>query len=149
MNVKFRYKLVFLNYEIIKIIKMDFDFPNKLQEIPVLLIIPITVILKSVIKNDLLDKQIKISYTSLIKYLEIFIFFGLIILSLFDKFLAVFTLICFFLYSLDQSIRLISLGIKQIFQKARMNNSKIIIIGILILSINLLLCYISIKNIAR
>lgn len=127
---------------------MDFSFPNKFQELPVLLIIPMTLILKSLLKNELLDKRSKTVYTKFIKYLEIFIFLGLIILSLLDKFLSVFTLLSFFLYSLDQSIRLISLGIKNIFKKLKLNNSKIIIIGILILSINLLLCYISIKNIA-
>lgn len=128
---------------------MDFDLPSKLQELPVLLIIPLTLILKGFLKNEIFDENNKTAYKSFINYLEIFFFLGLIIMSLFDKLLSVFSLLIFFLYSLDQSIRLISLGVKNIAKKKKSDNSKIIIIGILILVIILLLCYISIKNISK
>lgn len=129
---------------------MDFIFPNKLQLIPILLIVPITLILKSFLKNDLvefyLDKNVS-KYKSTSKYIEIFIFIGLILLSLFDKLLAVFSLLMFFLYSLDQFIRLFSLGLKNIITyNKKYNNTKIIIISLLILISSLFLSYISIKN---
>ncbi|MFN8576599.1 MAG: hypothetical protein U0354_07060 [Candidatus Sericytochromatia bacterium] len=125
---------------------MDFNFPSKIQLIPILLIIPIVLTLKSFIKNDLPHDSIT-KYKIFSKYIEIFFFMGFVLLSIFDKLLAVFSLLMFFLYSLDQSIRLISLGIKNIILKKDSKNIKIIVIGLLILIFSLFLSYFSIKNI--
>lgn len=129
---------------------MDFSFPSKLQELAVILIIPVTLLLKSLVRHDLSEDKKESNYKKFSKYIEIIFFIGLLSLSLFDKFFSVLAMVIFFLYSLDQGLRIFSYGLKNMIKKnTTSNNSKIISIGFLILISSCLLCYISFKNIEK